>query len=369
MISVLLFVLKLIGIFILALIGILLIILLAVLFVPVRYKINASHGESLELNAVVSWFFHIIHAKINHSDSKWRILVRIFGILVFDSLKSSGFKKDNIIKSDKTEHHKDADIYAGSDSYKEISKTGHISSPKENTDENKVLPKDNDMPYKNEQSANKDTNDTDRDTNFACNYRERDEASLLNIESDYKDVDLEEFKQETEADTEDKDKKFSLGKLKRLFIKFKTRLVEIYKNIIDRIKNLIQKFRSIKHKITLIHDFITDEVNKEGFRFTYDCIKKLLRHIKPTKLKSRLVFGTGDPCSTGQILGFFGILYGFYGNDLNITPDFENKVFEGTHYVRGRIRLGTVAFIVIKFLLDKRFKELKRNYQLLKEAL
>ncbi|CRZ33751.1 DUF2953 family protein [Herbinix hemicellulosilytica] len=367
MISVLLFILKLIGFVILAVIGILLIVFLAVLFVPVRYKINANHGESVELNAVISWFFHIIHARIKHTENNWRILVKIFGILVFDSHKSLGFKKDNIIKNDETEHHKDADM--NDDSYKEFYKTGHISSPKENTAENKVPFKDNDMPYKNEHSANKDTGDTDRDSNDVCNFRDRDEASLIKIESDYKDGSYEKYESETKADTKNKYRKISIEKFKRLFIKIKSRIVEIYERIIDRIKTLIEKLRSIKHKISLIYDFLTDEVNKEGFRFTYDCIKKLLRHIKPTKLKSRLVFGTGDPCSTGQILGLFGILYGFYGNDLNITPDFENKVFEGTHYAKGRIRLGTVAFIVIKFLLDKRFKELKRNYQLLKEAL
>jgi hypothetical protein len=64
-----------------------------------------------------------------------------------------------------------------------------------------------------------------------------------------------------------------------------------------------------------------------------------------------------------------GILYGFYGDRVVIIPDFENKVFEGKHYARGRIRLITLLIIVIKLISDKRFKRLKSNFLILKEAL
>jgi hypothetical protein len=159
------------------------------------------------------------------------------------------------------------------------------------------------------------------------------------------------------------------GIFSKAYKKVKARIISFIQKIKDKLKELIQKFINTKNKFNLIHTFIKDDINKEGFRFTYGTLKNLIKHVLPRKVKSRLIFGTGDPCSTGQALGVFGILYSIYGDSLQITPDFENKVFKGNHYVRGRIRIWTILIIVIKLLLDKRFKELKMNYQLLKEAL
>lgn len=136
-----------------------------------------------------------------------------------------------------------------------------------------------------------------------------------------------------------------------------------------RIKGWFQKTLDLKHKINLIKAFINEEENRAAFGLTYTKLKLLIKHILPTKLRSQLIFGTGDPCSTGQALGVFAVLFGVYGEYVQITPDFENKIFKGSHYAKGRIRIGTLLIIVIKLLLDKKFKQLLRNYRILKEAL
>jgi len=370
MISVILSILKIIGIFILAVLGILLVIILAVLFVPIRYRINVEHGGTFELNTVVSWLFHIVHARYHHTKSQRRLLVRIFGIPVFDSRKVSGFKGK---KSKKTggpdidtayvNSHKDFQNDIKEDTCLDVQKTepDGISG--------KIISEDKKTACKDEENNQNDYNVT-----------EYNEKSLPESRSCYEepvrtsDPDLNNVRDTKDDDiVEDlKDGKGKDGKIKRLINKIKkvkSRIADFVKNMVSKIRNIKRNLSNIWRKISLIIDFLRDEVNKEGFRFTYDSIIKLLKHIKPTRLKSRLIFGTGDPCSTGQILGLFGILYSFYGNDLNITPDFENKVFEGRHYARGRIRLWTVLIIIGRFLIDKRFKDLKMNYQLLKEAL
>jgi hypothetical protein len=183
-----------------------------------------------------------------------------------------------------------------------------------------------------------------------------------------------------EDNTESENKSGQADKVKEEKTNFFGRLIAKIKGFIsgikaffiglkDRITQLFDTVSNIRNKIGLISDFIKDKLNREGFRITYRSLKRILRHIKPTKLKSRLVFGTGDPCSTGQALGIIGILYSFYGDNVQIIPDFENKVFEGKHYARGRIRLITIIIIIIKLILDKRFQLLRKNFQLLKEAL
>lgn len=370
MLSVILSIMKIIGIILLAAIGILLALILTVLFIPVRYRIYAEHGKSFEINAVVSWFFHIVHARFLREKNVNRLLVRVIGIPVYDSLRHSA---RNDKKGRDGEPLNTSKVTSGEDK-----KTGCQNTECPGTEEKNTGTKDTESKIEvNKVAVNKDNKYM---VNKDNKYTEKDN-DLFKTESGYgkplkdTDTDMKDSEENAANDKDFKDAKANeskKGRLIRLFgkiKKIKSGIRDFIKNIVNKIRNLIRSLSNIRRKLNLILDFLRNEANKEGFRFTYECILKLLKHIKPTKLKSRLVFGTGDPCSTGQILGLFGILYGFYGNDLNITPDFENKVFEGTHYARGRIRLFTVLIIVGGFLLDKRFKQLKMNYQLLKEAL
>lgn len=326
MISVILSILKIIGIIILLLLGIILIILSAILFVPIRYKVSLEHGDDFKLDGGVSWLLHIIHGRFHHSEHKRRIWIRILGILVYDSSKPPRTKRVKPVKKSKTSARKTEEI-------KDIQVAESI--PK------------TENPHEDEESSLSDI--------------KTDEHSETIILKDEVPVKISDIKTE--------DKIESKGTLKSFFKRVKNKIAALFQRLKNKIKDLIQRFLNIKNKAGLIIDFLRDEINKEGFRFTLNSIMNIFKHIKPKRLKSRLIFGTGDPCLTGQVLGLLGILYSFYGEDLSITPDFENKVFKGNHQAIGRIRIWTILIIVIKLLLDKRFKELKMNYQLLKEAL
>ena len=45
----------------------------------------------------------------------------------------------------------------------------------------------------------------------------------------------------------------------------------------------------------------------------------LLKKIKPRKIKSDILFGTGDPCLTGQALGAIAVYMAMTGTFFNIT--------------------------------------------------
>lgn len=323
MLSVILTILKIIGIIILALLALILLIILCVLFIPIRYKLKIEHGDAFILDGGISWFFHIIHAKVNKSDNNSRIWVRVFGFLVYDSLRTPKPRNEKIHRIKKTNN------------------------------SNKTA------------SSNKTTSSNETTSSNQMDSRQEDnksQAPALSSEHNIENPSIHE--KETENNEVKADSIFI-----RAYKKIKAKLIGILQGIKNKINALIQKLLSIKKKTSLIIDFINNDVNKEGFKYTYLSLKKLIKHILPRKLKSRLIFGTGDPSTTGKALGVFGFLYGIYGDNLQITPNFEEKVFEGNHYVRGRIRTWTILIIVIKLLLDKRFKELKMNYQQLKEAL
>jgi hypothetical protein len=140
-----------------------------------------------------------------------------------------------------------------------------------------------------------------------------------------------------------------------------------------KIKSISQKWmgktKGWKEKGNLAVQFLKDEINRQGFGAIGLSLRRMMRHMAPKKLKGKIVFGTGDPCTTGQTLGVLGVLYSIYGDRIEIIPDFEEKRLEGSLMAGGRIRLITVLIIVIKLILDRRFKQLRSNWKTVKEAL
>jgi hypothetical protein len=67
--------------------------------------------------------------------------------------------------------------------------------------------------------------------------------------------------------------------------------------------------------------------------------------------------GTGSPDTTGYILAVFGILSPFYGYDISITPDFDNQIYEGSIYIKGRVTLFVVGFYLARIYFDKQMQK------------
>lgn len=100
-----------------------------------------------------------------------------------------------------------------------------------------------------------------------------------------------------------------------------------------------------------------------------DNVLHLWRKLKPKVLRGRVIFGTGDPCTTGQILGVAALFYAFYGNGIQIVPDFEEARLEGTLFVKGRISLITIVVILFRIFFCSEWSRFKQEAKQLKEAL
>lgn len=362
MLSIILLILKIIGITLLVLLGLLLIIIILVLFMPIRYRVIAEHGEKLRIEGNVGWLLHIIGARVSHLNGELHIRLRVFWFTLYDNLKpkqpkikkqKASVKKEKKRRIQKKKKTKPSQKLSGrkkQDGSKDGSTEEKNISKEKNASENKTS--ENGQVIKSEQKPGEKV------------YGNKLVDPAIKTSSEKEKITLEE-----EISQEEKVHSSIFQIILHKIRNLKDKIIGFFRGIKNKIVNCIEKVKDINHKVSLITDFIKDELNKEGFKVTYASLKKLLKHILPTKLRSRVVFGTGDPCSTGQALGVIGILYSFYGDKIQITPDFENKVFEGKHYARGRIRLVTILIIVIKLILNKKFKQLKCNFQILKEAL
>jgi hypothetical protein len=375
-----LLILKIIGIIILAVIGLVVVLLLTVLLVPIRYRLKAAHGENyLEAEGTVSWLFHFIHARIIFRDSKPHIRVRIFGKIIFDNLRPKSVKSKKVKKT-KTKH-------KAARRKKQVAKkppvdhapgvpredTGKEAGPKDRAIDKEQLTEFESL----DEKISEQTRLTEQERleekiaeQTRLTEQERLEEKISEQTRMTEQVRMDEKESEQTRLTGQKNKKPTLfERLKNKFKQIKNSIITFFQGIQGKIKKGIEAFANIKQKISLIKAFIKDEINKEVFKLTFKSLIKILKHIMPRKLKSSIVFGTGDPCSTGQTLGVLAFLYSFYGDKIQITPDFENKIFEGRHYAKGRIRLVTILIIVIKLILDKRFTQFRNNMKTLKEAL
>ncbi len=136
------------------------------------------------------------------------------------------------------------------------------------------------------------------------------------------------------------------------------------------LQNVIKIVRKIKKKVHSVQDLVDILRSDAGKAFI--CIVKenvihLWKQIHPRRMRGKVIFGTGDPCSTGELLGVFALFYAWYGNGVQIIPDFEQKRIEGNVSFRGRIRMITLICIAWRIIKNKDGRKLLHEWEKWKE--
>lgn len=128
----------------------------------------------------------------------------------------------------------------------------------------------------------------------------------------------------------------------------------------EKLKKLKYTFQTMCDKIKNIksdYDFYRQLWDRPQCKAAFSNVKAqifyLLKKIRPRKIEGNVVFGTGDPASTGEIIGAAAVFYGLYPEKLQIVPDFEEKRLEGNLHVRGKLRLIHVLIIAFRLITDK----------------
>ena len=136
--------------------------------------------------------------------------------------------------------------------------------------------------------------------------------------------------------------------------------MEKIKAIIEKVKCTFQNICDTIKKIRTEYDFYKGlwdrPEGKAAVNQLFGQIWYLLKKVKPAKIQGDVIFGTGDPATTGQIIGAVAALYGFFPEKLHITPDFEEQRYEGNLHMRGKLRLIHLAIIAVKLIADKNFR-------------
>lgn len=308
MLSILLTVLKVIGIAILVILGLVLFILLLVVFVPVRYRGSGSYGAaSYDVRLRASWLLHMIFVQGEYQNEQaLHIYLKILGIPLYDNLKIRNKKK----KLTKTKAENTGEIQAAS---------AEDPAPEDFSSE----------------LAAEEIPSGDR---FAAEMT-------------------------TDADTWDKstdnnEKKLGIvQKFKNFLINF----VNFFKNLKFTIHKVCDTIVKIKDNIKYYLGVLQLDSTKRAFTNCQKQFVRVLKKISPRKYHVSLHLGFDDPAVMGEVLAVWGMFYPLHQGNIDIQPEFDQTVMEGSFSFRGRVSVFVFARAACILFFDRDIRQLIRQ--------
>ena len=336
--SILLAILKIIGIVLLVVIGIVVFLLLLVLFCPICYRIKADHNED---NTNVDLKIRYIFVKTVASFVKGEGLKYKVKFLFFTLLNSENKKDD--------EDDEDGMDVMDLDPNDDFSGSGFFDEPSQNNDAESLENQDSDEEA--EGQAAKETQDNDNSPEDASadvtevtetSETEANESEV--IDSAATDTDMSDTEAEVISKIQTEDDLSVIDKID-----------DGLEKISNKTDELVQKCDKIATKIEHVEQFIEKPFVQKTFKRAFKIIKKLFGTIKPKKSSGYLKFGLSSAASTGEMLGRLARVYPLYGRWLEIEPDFYHKVIEANVDIKGRIYIFRIVGPALRLLISRDF--------------
>lgn len=315
-------VLKIIGIVLLVILAVILLLLLLVLFAPIRYKADASvprsdldnfDVEKISAKVRFSWLLFVIRGGLDFPENK-EFTLRIFGIKILPKKEKPGKDKDK----DSKEEGKDSEKAEDKKDKKEKKKRGK----KDNGEQESAKPED---------TASSESSG-------------EGEGS---------------FDQGKEDEAEDGEPKNILDVI--------WKVIDSIDNILKTPLNVLEKLQytisRVCGKISMIKTTLESETFDRAFTLVKKKLLKILKMIMPDKIKADVVFGSGDPALTAELMGAYGALYHKLYKKVYFTPDFEEKVLEGEVHLKGHIRLFTIVWSAAVVYLNRDVKRVIKRFK------
>ena len=282
--TVILFLLKLIGIILLVLLGIVLALLALLLFVPVRYRIKGSILDDVTVHVKLHWLLHLLVFSLSYEEKEFATEFRILGFRLFPREKEKSALDDT--------------------DFDDIEEAEDESATQEALQETPQLTA---TEYSGEPQTESRTEEN----------REPQKKSQ---------TDESEGSQTGSSEDNRKPKRQPKRKFHTFFSKW---------------KRFWEKIKQIPDKVSAIRNVILDEGNHKVVSMVWEQIRYLLRHSRFRKLKTDLTFSAGDPALTGQILGVLCMVPVLYQYEASVVPDFESEQWylRGTFEIKGHVRL------------------------------
>lgn len=331
MLSVLLLILKIIGIILLVILG----IVVLVLFVPVFYKGDVHYSdEEFVKHFSAHWLFFPVRFKFSYEDGEMEKSLRIFGFNIFREKK----------EEPKKEYEKP---------FAEISYENEfeLRARYANQDDEMII----DITEDTDEFSDKEM----LDPKFtSVDYPDAEIPDIKSIDTGIKDSRWTKIKKKFK-----KEKKLEKAKvrvplsrrIKKAAFKTKSRtliaIAESVKAVEGAMKKLQVGFMKVKEYI----DFINRKSTRRAFKKIRNIATRVIKHIFPNKIYGKNEFGLSEPHLTGQALGGVAIAYDMFDIDpekVETIPHFEKEMIDARLDYKGHVIVAVLAYYFAKFMLD-----------------
>lgn len=301
--SIVLLILKIIGIFLLVVLGMGLFVFLSLTFVPVRYQVFGRIEEEIEISVGVSWFLHLISFRIKYSPKDQEQTLRIFGIPLRLFGKEEDKKKSKKRKKRKNKKQKRTE--------KQSQEPPVLKEPEKTLEEERGLPS------------------------------------------------------EPAAFPEPKEQKESGPSFFEKIRKIPRMIRNKWETLTETIKGFWEKLGRLKGQAGRIREELGREENRQAVKALLREAKRLFGHMLPRKLQGELSFGTTDPAITGQILGVISTIPFLYRYQIQVTPDFSSESYyiRGTFRLKGHARGIHAVITCFSLFRDKNIRKIIQRYR------
>lgn len=310
MIHILLLILKIAGIILAVLLGLVLLLLAVILFVPIRYTFAAQYDRKPILKIKATWLLHLLNFVMAY-DEELKIRFRITGFTLY---ASDAETKEEPQDSEKKNH----------------TKKKHTKKEEKTVFE--------ELEQRHEQMTQK--------------------AESVGVERQQKAA---EEKHEQQLLFEKPEESFQRKSIDRYVQQFWEKIMAFFKKIADTARGIRDKSISLKEtveeKTKAFSDMVNDTQNRELVRFLWENIRKLLKLLRPRKYRVWVRYGFEDTEITGWLAVRLAVVYGLLGMDMELIPDFEQSIFEGEIFLKGKIRLFGITVIALKVYFNRLVRE------------
>ncbi len=333
-------VLKIIGIVLLVILAVILALVLLVLFVPIFYRVDATVPETeyengfdpdtVTASSSFSWLWFVLRGSIEYPKNK-EFTLRVFGIKVLPKKRkeSEGTVPDD--SDGKKPEGKTSDGMEGkADSAGKTDDQTSVTESEGTSTETETEPASVDQGG----SGTENTADSSFDQSSSSESWEEDD------------------------DSEDEPKAI-LDVIWKI-IDFVDNFLKTPLNVLKKIQCTISR---VCDKISMIKATLENDIFKRAFELVKRKLIWVLKQILPRKCDIKVLFGSGDPALTAELMGAYGALYPMLYKKVVYTPDFERKVVKGDVHLKGHLSLYVAVYVTVVCLLNKDVKKTIRRFK------
>lgn len=330
MVQVLLIILKVLGITLLILLGIVILLVLLAMIAPFCYTLDAEYYGDIKAVGRIRWLCFVLDFKGMYGNSRFLYYLKSFGFTISTNDETDKHFRSSDSRTEETgpEEPDTVPITVVKDDYEEFLKEQEAADVTEP-----------EFPPKIQRGQEKEELQQEPEREALPEPVETQRGFFLRIH----DKGKEAVEWVTTIPMRIHDK----------ISEILARILDFFANIKENVNRLIEKKNEIVEKITEIRDFLqkpsTRQVWKDGKRY----LIKLWKHIRPRRFHGTLHFGLEDPAATGQALGAVSMLFPWYRDHIIIAPDFEQRIFEGQIYAKGRIQIGFFLILGLQMLWNR----------------